>query len=163
MEPDEETRITCFQTASKFRAIAGAFNRQRGLSAGRVLWYFGVVSVLSCLFKAPDAVIRMLPVNVSFCQKIKQSFKNNNLPYGKRKLRIVNPKCPQIMKKQKQHLFIYLFIEVYNSRSRFWWTPSNGLSFTQLFGLPCTRPITGEPSPALFLLPVLLDQDGLPL
>lgn len=69
MEPDEETRITCFQTASKFRAIAGAFNRQRGLSAGRVLWYFGVVSVLSCLFKAPDAVVRMLPVNVSFCQK----------------------------------------------------------------------------------------------
>lgn len=39
----------------------------------------------------------------------------------------------------------------------------NGLSFTKLFGFPCTCSATGTQCPTSLLLPVLLEQEGLPL
>lgn len=40
--------------------------------------------------------------------------------------------------------------------------PSYRLSFTQLFGFPCTCPVTSRQCPTLFLSPVMLEREGLP-
>lgn len=76
----EETRITSFQTSSKFMAIAGTESTvgshcAKGRQGSLLVGSSGAVPVLSCFFKAPDAVVRMIPVNAAFVKKERSDLK----------------------------------------------------------------------------------------